>query len=144
MPKHYHKPSKLYQRWTQEEDDQLQTMVLKGKNSEQIARALGRTRVSIFARKAKLGIGSRMEPARGSGMPYTSFSRQSRNGVPTSTSIEEKKAPSPTPTPAPVEPKEPRRYTPSLGTQIDSIIKEARTKGLKLSITIASEDTSWL
>jgi hypothetical protein len=73
----YNPPSQ-YRPWTKIEDNMLTKMVKEGKNSAQIAEALGRTRAAVSGRKSTLGITQRMAPATGSTMPYTSFSKEKR------------------------------------------------------------------
>ena len=118
-------------------------MIANGKNSAQIARTLGRTRVSIFARKAKLGIDGKMAPARGSQMPYT-HGTKTRNGNHKGRVKGTFKAPAPTMAPSPA----PRPITPSratLGAHLDALMASAKAAGVKLNISFTTEDTKdWL
>jgi hypothetical protein len=129
--------TKNFKRWTADDDDQLKTMIKRGKNSEQIARSLGRTRASIMGRKSFLGIEDKMTPARGSDMPYTSFARVERKKKGATPIVVEK---------APVlknnlkEEMQPELIKSTIGSTIDSIIEKAKTMGLKVKISLESED----
>ena len=141
-----YKPTSNFKRWTSEEDSILEDMISNGKNSAQIARALGRTRVSIFARKAKLGISNKMAPARGSQMPYT-HGTKTRNGnhkgrVKGSGAQREE-------TPVEITPvhqvKNPTRPQATLGSHLDALIATAKASGIKVNISFTTEDTKdWL
>ena len=141
-----YRPTSNFKRWTSEEDTILREMIANGKNSAQIARTLGRTRVSIFARKAKLGINDRMAPARGSQMPYTQRSN-TRNGnhkgrVKGSGAQREETLVEI----APVhQVKNPPRSQATLGSHLDALIATAKASGIKVNISFTTEDTKdWL
>jgi hypothetical protein len=102
----YNPPSQ-YRPWTKIDDNMLTKMVKEGKNSAQIAEALGRTRSAVAGRKSTLGISQRMAPATGSTMPYTSFSKE-RHGTstieePTYPLVEILRKDTPTPVSRPLE-----------------------------------------
>jgi hypothetical protein len=140
-----YRPTSNFKRWTSEEDTILREMIANGKNSAQIARTLGRTRVSIFARKAKLGINGKMAPARGSQMPYT-HGTKTRNGNHKGRVKGTFKAPTPVaPTHKPIQPKpiQPSRAT--LGAHLDALMASAKAAGVKMNISFTTEDTKdWL
>ena len=127
------KAAKNFKRWTADDDTTLREMISKGKNSEQIARKLGRTRASVMGRKSFLGIEEKMTQARGSEMPYTSFARNKRvkGRVVIQDTVVEKPIPSNKPEIIPVQ---------SIGTTIDSIIEKAKTMGLKIKISLESAE----
>lgn len=130
MARHFtNHATKNFKRWSKSEDSKLKTMIVNGFNSEEIALELGRTRASIMGRKSFLGIEERLEPARGSKMPYTSFARNRHNdsnqAVMNFPEVIEK----------PVEKKEKS----SLGSSLDEVIAKAKAMGLKVNITISSE-----
>jgi hypothetical protein len=79
----HHNAARQHERWTQAHDMKLKKMIRDGKNSEEIATELGRTRAAVMGRKAALGITQKMAPARGSKMPYTAYdkTRTTNNGV---------------------------------------------------------------
>jgi hypothetical protein len=119
-------------------------MISRGKNSAQIAKFLGRTRVSIFARKSKLGIDAKMSPARGSEMPYT-HGTKTRNG---NHKGRVKGSGKPTPTFTPPTNSKRDNVTPrtSLGAHLDALMATAKQAGIKVSVSFTSEDTNtnWL
>ena len=133
MARHFtHHATKNFKRWSKSEDSKLKTMIVNGFNSEEIALEMGRTRASIMGRKSFLGIEEKMEPARGSRMPYTSFAKH-RTKNPAQTTL------------FPVaEVKEKERVTQappaSIGNSIDEFIAKAKLMGLKVNITISSEE----
>lgn len=71
----HHNAARQHERWTQAHDMKLKKMIRDGKNSEEIATELGRTRAAVMGRKAALGITQKMAPARGSKMPYTAYDK---------------------------------------------------------------------
>lgn len=139
-----YRPTSNFKRWTSEEDTILREMIANGKNSAQIARTLGRTRVSIFARKSKLGIDDKMAPARGSQMPYT-HGTKTRNGNHKGRVKGTFKAPTPV---APLTPPAPKPIQPSratLGAHLDALMASAKAAGVKMNISFTTEDTKdWL
>jgi hypothetical protein len=141
-----YRPTSNFKRWTSEEDQILRDMVARGKNSAQIAKFLGRTRVSIFARKSKLGIDAKMAPARGSEMPYT-HGTKTRNG---NHKGRVKGSSTPTPAPRPTNntnrDNTPRTSRASLGAHLDALMATAKQAGIKVSVSFTSEDTNtnWL
>ena len=143
-----YRPTSNFKRWTSEEDQTLRDMISRGKNSAQIARALGRTRVSIFARKSKLGIDDKMTPARGSEMPYT-HGTKTRNGNHKGRVKGTKKDLNHFPS-NPVTNETTQRVTRSyqkatLGSHLDALMATAKAAGVKLNISFTTEDTKdWL
>lgn len=71
----HHNAARQHERWTQAHDLKLKKMIRDGKNSEEIATELGRTRAAVMGRKTSLGIVQKMAPARGSKMPYTAYDK---------------------------------------------------------------------
>jgi len=123
-PRPFHKAPSLFKRWTKKDDIQLRQMIKEGKNSEEIATALGRTRSSVMGRKSALGIKAKMVPARGSKMPYVSFERERR-----AETLKEEVVP--------VESQKEKNE--KIGKNIDDLIEMAQSLGLSLSITITSD-----
>jgi hypothetical protein len=127
----FHKAPAQFRPWTKVDDQKLKSLVINGKNSEEIATALGRTRASVMGRKSYLGIKQKMAPARGSSMPYTAFAKEERGSS------------KPTPAPAIVEvstsASAPIKKA-SLGSTIDTLIQQSKDMGLKLKISFSSED----
>jgi hypothetical protein len=123
--------TKNFQRWKKSEDAKLKSMIREGRNSEEIALELGRTRASVMGRKSYLGIKDKMTPARGSSMPYTSFSKNRTNDSTQATlefpEVETKTKPEKT-------------TAKSLGSSLDEVISRAQSMGLKVNITISSEN----
>jgi len=129
MSRKFYNATSQFTAWTKTEDATLKKMVEEGKNSAQIAETMGRTRASIFARKSKLGIKTKMSAARGSKMPYVGFSKTKRNSSTSSipaTSLET----------LPVSPKKDK----TLGDHIDTLISSAKILGLNLKIEISTDD----
>lgn len=60
-----------FSRWTPEQDSQLEAMAVNGASTAKIAKELGRTRASIWARKSKLGIDTRLTHSTGTNYPVT-------------------------------------------------------------------------
>lgn len=124
----YYKASSQFRPWTKIDDHMLIKMIKEGKNSEQIAESLGRTRAAVMGRKSHLGVKQKMAPARGSKMPYTGFSKEGRKeGI-----LSE------IPIPAPII--ETPRATSTLGSSIDEVLIKAKALGLKVKISISTED----
>lgn len=124
----FHKAPSQFKPWTKVDDQKLRTLIIDGKNSEEIAIALGRTRASVMGRKSFLGIKQKMAPARGSSMPYTAFAKEERGTVVRETKV----TPSGEVHAAPVKS--------TLGTTIDTLIKQSKDMGLKIKISFSSED----
>jgi hypothetical protein len=119
--------TKNFKRWSQSEDSKLKRMVREGFNSEQIALEMGRTRASISVRKSTIGIKERITPARGSSMPYTASEKHSHGTfVTNAVEVKEKLT-------------KPATRT-SLGESLDDFIGKAKAMGLKVNITLASEE----
>jgi hypothetical protein len=131
-PSEYHEAPKLFKRWKGYEDAKLRSMVKNGYSSEAIALELGRTRSAISGRKSQLGIKERITPARGSKMPYTAFSRN-RSEKPAAETASPVAS-----VPAKELVTEPRIK--SLGTTIDTLIHKAKSMGLKINITVSSQE----
>ena len=125
----FHKAPAQFRPWTNVDDQKLKTMIVGGKNSEEIATALGRTRASVMGRKSFLGIKQKMAPARGSSMPYTAFAKEERGSV-----IREVKAPEV------VELIQSKPVKATLGTTIDTLIQQSKDMGLRIKISFTSED----
>lgn len=124
----YYKASSQFRPWTKIDDHMLIKMINEGKNSEQIAESLGRTRAAVMGRKSHLGVKQRMAPARGSKMPYIGFSKESRS------KIEEEDI-------APGFSKEGiSEPSATLGSSIDEIFAKAKAMGLKVKISISTEE----
>jgi hypothetical protein len=123
----FHKAPSQFRPWTSVDDNMLRKMINEGRNSEQIAEALGRTRAAIMGRKSNLGIKQKMVPARGSQMPYVAFGRN-RGKVAT---------PQPQPEKMVITPRVEKR---TLGNDIDNLLSQAKSMGLKLKIEISTED----
>jgi hypothetical protein len=142
-----YRPTSNFKRWTSEEDQILRDMISRGKNSAQIAKFLGRTRVSIFARKSKLGIDAKMSPARGSEMPYTHGTKTRNGNHKGRVKGSGKSTPSFTP-PANTNRVNvtPRTSRASLGAHLDALMATAKQAGIKVSVSFTSEDTNtnWL
>lgn len=130
--KPYHKAPRQFRSWTKADDNTLRSMVIGGKNSEQIATELGRTRAAVMGRKSWLGIKQKMTAARGSSMPYTGFGKEERSIKPTLT---------PTPVAVLERPKTAKPEVKSLGSGIDQIIAQSKSMGLKITISISSDDS---
>jgi hypothetical protein len=65
-------PKKANSRWTKEDDQRLIELARKGSTTGKIAKELGRTRSSIWARKHNLGIGDvRLQHSRGTDVPVS-------------------------------------------------------------------------
>lgn len=126
----FHKAPSLFKRWTKKDDIQLRLMIKEGKNSEEIATALGRTRSSVMGRKSTLGIKTKMAAARGSKMPYVSFERERRAET-------LKKEEAPAVPMAKVETQKEKNE--KIGKNIDRLIETAQSLGLSLTITITSD-----
>lgn len=124
----FHKAPAQFRPWTNVDDQKLRTMIVGGKNSEEIATALGRTRASVMGRKSFLGIKQKMAPARGSSMPYTAFAKEERGTV-----IRTK-------APEVVEVIQSKPVKSTLGTTIDALIQQSKDMGLRIKISFTSED----
>lgn len=124
----FHKAPAQFRPWTNVDDQKLKTMIVGGKNSEEIATALGRTRASVMGRKSFLGIKQKMAPARGSSMPYTAFAKEERGTV-----IRAK-------VPEVVELIQSKPVKATLGTTIDTLIQQSKDMGLRIKISFTSED----
>jgi len=120
-----------FQRWTETEDMNLRQLVETGHNSEEIARALGRTRASVLTRKSFLGITTRMEHARGATMPMVSFKRKTSN-TPYEDAAELQDR---------LEEAETANSDQNtLGQNIDTIVAQATAMGLRVKITLSNEE----
>lgn len=65
-------PKKANSRWTKEDDQRLIELARQGSTTGKIAKELGRTRSSIWARKHNLGIGDvRLQHSRGTDVPVS-------------------------------------------------------------------------
>ena len=148
----FHNAPAIFKRWSKKDDATLRRMIKQGKNSEEIATELGRTRSSIMGRKYSLGIKAKMTPARGSKMPYVAFGKDRRSPeemmmdeVVVTTQPEPK---SKVGRPAGSKNKEAKvvKETPSMGSHLDKLLEAAKKMGMTLEITIKSEkeDTSFL
>jgi hypothetical protein len=60
-PKTFKKPGSLNTRWSKADDQMLRELIQRGADGNSIARALGRTRRSVFNRKYVLGIDGRIK-----------------------------------------------------------------------------------
>ena len=67
-----------HSRWNDEQDQILTEMAKNGMSTVQIAKQLGRTRASIWARKSKLGIDGRLATSKDKTYPMT-LSTKKRN-----------------------------------------------------------------
>lgn len=121
-----------FERWSQADDQLLIQMIHTKCNSEEIATALGRTRSAVMGRKNFLGIEMRMQPARGSKMPYTSFNKERRQ-------LEEVEGPG-EPTYVGVEQVVANRVEHSLDSMLEGIAQRAKSMGLKVKISFEIED----
>jgi hypothetical protein len=148
----FHNAPAIFKRWSKKDDATLRRMIKQGKNSEEIATELGRTRSSIMGRKYSLGIKAKMTPARGSKMPYVAFGKDRRSPeemmmdeVVVTTQPEPKSRPG---RPAGSKNKEAKvvKESPSMGSHLDKLLEAAKKMGMTLEITIKSEkeDTSFL
>jgi len=125
----YHDATKQYDQWTTKEEDLLKKFIEEGKNSEQIALALGRTRAAISAHKSKMGIKTRITAATGSTLPYNAFSKEKRE--------EQEQAPAPQNLELVVTPLETVEDSPlSIGQQVDNLISAAKAMGISLKIEL--------
>ena len=139
----YYKASSQFRPWTKIDDHMLIKMVNEGKNSEQIAESLGRTRAAVMGRKSHLGVKQRMAPARGSKMPYIGFSKESRSKTIEEEDIAPGFSKEGISTPAPEVPApiiETPRASNTIGSSIDEIFAKAKAMGLKVKISISTED----
>jgi hypothetical protein len=128
----FHKAPHLFKRWSKKDDAQLRSMIKEGKNSEEIATALGRTRWSILGRKSKLSIKPRIAPARGSKMPYFSFERKRK--------AEKEEAPTVLIAKAETQKeKTQKEKNEKIGKNIDRLIETAQSLGISFTITITSD-----
>jgi hypothetical protein len=128
----FHTAPSQFRPWTSVDDNKLRKMVIEGRNSEEIAETLGRTRAAVMGRKSHLGIKHKMAPARGSRMPYTGFSKEGRS-----------KTNDTTPQPIgklEITPHFEKPAKRTLGNDIDNLIHQAKNMGLKLKIEISTED----
>ena len=64
-------PKKANSRWTKEDDQRLIELARQGSTTGKIAKELGRTRSSIWARKHNLGIDVRLQHSRGTDVPVS-------------------------------------------------------------------------
>ena len=144
-----YRPTSNFKRWTSEEDQILRDMVSRGKNSAQIAKFLGRTRVSIFARKSKLRIDDKMAPARGSEMPYT-HGTKTRNGnhkgrvKKKGETLTEIRPVYQVPNPKNLSSQIQQSHPNTLGSHLDALMASAKRSGIKVNISFSTEDTNWL
>ena len=106
-----------FRRWSKKDDTTLRKMIKLGKNSEEIAIVLDRTRSAVVARKSVLGVKGRMMPAKGSQMPYVSFKRNQK--------------------PQEVQPIEVMEEI-TLGQKIDDLLLTSKRMGISLKITVES------
>lgn len=139
MSRKFYEASSQFSQWTKTEDAMLKKMILDGKNSAQIAEALGRTRSSIFARKSKLGVKAKMAPARGSEMPYVAFEKKRKTEAEAliKASVETKSESLPTVTESPMKTVQASQ---TIGSQIDTLLSSVKELGLKLKIEISTDD----
>lgn len=148
METHYN-AARQHQVWSPAQDTRLRKMIKDGKNSEEIATELGRTRAAVMNRKQVLGIKQKMAPARGSKMPYTAYDkkRTTNTGVKNAPLMEEAK-PEPVDVKAEVKAivhetksvlKDTGKKFKSIGNSIDMLFRKAKKQGLKVTITIDSE-----
>ena len=150
----FHNAPAIFKRWSKKDDATLRRMIKQGKNSEEIATELGRTRSSIMGRKSFLGIKTKMTPARGSKMPYVAFGRNRRSPeemMMDEVLVEEVQLQpkSKAGRPAGSKNKETvkqHRETLTMGSHLDKLLEAAKKMGMTLEITIKSEkeDTSFL
>jgi hypothetical protein len=135
MARHFtHHATRNFKRWSKSEDSKLKSLIRSGLNSEEVALEMGRTRASVMVRKSYLGIKDKMTPARGSSMPYTSFARNRNTDSQASINFPEAETPATVPAPTTVE------KTKSLGKSLDEVISRAKAMGLKVNITISSDN----
>ena len=73
-------PQKSNSRWTKEDDQRLIELARQGSTTGKIAKELGRTRSSIWARKHNLGIDDvRLQHSRGTDVPVSVGVRKSKS-----------------------------------------------------------------
>ena len=153
----FHNAPAIFKRWSKKDDATLRRMIKQGKNSEEIATELGRTRSSIMGRKSFLGIKTKMTPARGSKMPYVAFGRNRRSpeemmmddGLSFSNDVElqpKSKAGRPAGSKNKETKVKQHKETLTMGSHLDKLLEAAKKMGMTLEITIKSEkeDTSFL
>jgi|GEM_PF-6300269 len=73
------KYNSMYVRWTDADDLQLLEMLESGASSGEVAKALGRTRASVWNRKNKLGLDGRFRRSTGKNVPPVSVLKKQRN-----------------------------------------------------------------
>jgi hypothetical protein len=132
-------PPKFHDRWNKKDDGILKRMIKEGKNSEEIATELGRTRAGIFARKRKLGIKWKMTKAFGSEMPYVS--RKNNKSLEEHAPLEIAPVVS---LPENIQEevfmeKNNLGSENNLGKEIDKLIEISKNLGISFTITISSE-----
>jgi hypothetical protein len=156
--------AKQHQLWTPAQDARLKKMIKDGKNSEEIAIELGRTRTAIMNRKQVLGISQKITAARGSKMPYTAYDKKRRTntGLKNSNPVEVKAESSLLETmkekekkTKPVEvnidskkiAKEAKQAAKdavekfkTIGKSVEKLFTNAKKNGLKVTITIGNEE----
>jgi len=75
-------PKKANSRWTKEDDQRLIELARQGSTTGKIAKELGRTRSSIWARKHILEIGDvRLKPSRGTDVPVSVGVRKRKSSI---------------------------------------------------------------
>lgn len=142
----FHTAPAIFKRWSKKDDATLRRMIKQGKNSEEIATELGRTRSAIMGRKSFLGIKTKMVAARGSQMPYVSFGRNRRNPEEMQEDMVQVVTQPRAGRPAGAKNKKKETDTSTMGSHIDKLLEAAKKMGMTLEITIKSEkeDTSFL
>lgn len=158
--------ARQHQLWTPAQDLRLRKMIKDGKNSEEIAAELGRTRAAIMNRKQVLGIKEKITAARGSKMPYTAYDkkRTKNTGVKNSNPVEVKGESSPQepmkekekkskakPVEVNIDSKKIAKETKqaakeafekfkTIGKSVEKLFTNAKKNGLKVTITIGNEE----
>ena len=161
MEGHY-AAARQHQPWTP-----ARKMIKDGKNSEEIATELGRTRAAIMGRKQVIGIPEKITAARGSKMPYTAYDkkRSKNTGVKNSNPVEEVKAESSPKESKVKESKKSKKSKPvevkidtkkitkeakkvaketyekfkTVGKSVEKLFSNAKKNGLKVTITIGND-----
>jgi hypothetical protein len=163
MIKGHYPAAKQHQLWTPTQDAKLRKMIKDGKNSEEIATELGRTRAAIMNRKQVLGIAQKLTPARGSKMPYTAYDKIRTKNTGVKNSNPEVKAES---SPVIMKEKSKEKSKPvevnidskkiakeakqatkeaiekfkTIGKSVEKLFTNAKKNGLKVTITIGNEE----
>jgi hypothetical protein len=168
MEGHY-AAARQHEPWTPAQDARLRKMIKDGKNSEEIAIELGRTRAAIMGRKQVIGITQKITAARGSKMPYTAYdkkrrtdtgNRNSHSGIDLKGALEDEAAKSKEPKmkekkkSKPVEvkidskkiAKEAKKVAKdavekfrTVGKSVEKLFTNAKKNGLKVTITIGND-----